>query len=114
MKWIKKWEVEGSRGAKHIVSLSDDGTYGCSCPCPVWKYKRKDCKHVLRVMAGIANGYFGGITEIALLREGTDESIYKDDYQEVYTKKTGSRREAVSETPLTAMQEIITNAKWRF
>jgi len=45
--WIRKWDVTGSRGDIYIVSLDAEGKYGCSCP--VWKYQRKECKHILEV-----------------------------------------------------------------
>lgn len=43
MTWIKKWEVGGTDKV-WIVSLSDTGTWGCSCP--VWKFKRVECHHI--------------------------------------------------------------------
>ncbi len=50
-KWIKKWTVEGSKGKVWIVSLSDQGVYGCSCPR--WKFKREECHHIAEVKAGL-------------------------------------------------------------
>ena len=46
-KWIKKWDVQGSKGNTYTVSLGDDGSYGCSCP--VWKFRREECKHIKQV-----------------------------------------------------------------
>jgi hypothetical protein len=52
-KWVKKWKVEGSThwGRKqplrsiYVVSLSVDGTWGCSCKG--WTmHQGRDCKHI--------------------------------------------------------------------
>lgn len=48
-KWVKRWEVEGSSGNTYVVAIDDDGNYGCSCP--VWKFRRLECKHILQVKA---------------------------------------------------------------
>jgi hypothetical protein len=48
MKWIKKWNVESESGkGSYVVSLSDQNEWGCSCP--VWKFRRQECKHIRRV-----------------------------------------------------------------
>lgn len=47
-RWIKKWDVKGSAGNVYVVSIDDEGNYGCSCP--VWKFKRKVCKHITYIM----------------------------------------------------------------
>ena len=49
MTWIKKWEVSGSNGKIWIVSLADDGHWGCSCP--VWKFRRVECHHIQEVQS---------------------------------------------------------------
>jgi len=47
-KWLKKWEVNSSSGnGKYIVSLSEKGVWGCSCP--VWKFKRQECHHIKQI-----------------------------------------------------------------
>lgn len=46
-RWVKQWQIEGNSGTIHTVSVSDDGTWGCSCP--VWKFKRKECHHIMEV-----------------------------------------------------------------
>ncbi len=52
-KWIKRWTVASESGpGVYIVALDKDGTYGCSCP--VWKFHRKQCKHIQEVLAGRA------------------------------------------------------------
>ena len=51
MKWIKKWKVPSSSGnGTWTVSLSDEGTWGCSCP--VWKFRRQECHHIKLVKNG--------------------------------------------------------------
>lgn len=48
MKWIKKWNVESESGnGNYVVSLSDQNIWGCSCPA--WKFRRQECKHIMRV-----------------------------------------------------------------
>ena len=47
-KWIKRWEVPKSSGdGNWIVAIDKDGNYGCSCP--IWKFKRQECHHILEV-----------------------------------------------------------------
>ncbi len=48
-KWIKKWSVPGSSGTVWVVSVDEKGEYACSCP--VWKFKRRECKHIDLVKA---------------------------------------------------------------
>jgi len=48
LKWIKKWNIESESGnGNYVVSLSDENEWGCSCP--VWKFRRQECKHIKRV-----------------------------------------------------------------
>ena len=48
MKWIKKWKVKSSsRNGYYVVAIDKDGNYGCSCP--VWKFRRKECHHIIKV-----------------------------------------------------------------
>lgn len=48
MKWVKKWKVKSeSSNREYVVSLSDEDTWGCSCPA--WKFNRIECKHIIRV-----------------------------------------------------------------
>jgi len=47
-KWIKRWEVPKSSGeGVWIVALDKQGNYGCSCP--LWKFRREECHHILQV-----------------------------------------------------------------
>ena len=51
MTWIEKYEVPKSKGdGNWIVSKSDTEQWGCSCP--VWKFKRQECKHIRAVKDG--------------------------------------------------------------
>ena len=46
--WIAKWSVPGSKpGVNWTVAVDNKGEFGCSCP--VWKFKRKECKHIIRI-----------------------------------------------------------------
>jgi len=48
MNWVKKWYIESENSnRKYTVSLSDEDTWGCSCPA--WKFNRIECKHIIRV-----------------------------------------------------------------
>lgn len=51
MTWIRKLQVRGRSGDMHTVSLSDVGTWGCSCA--KWRFAKKgpnglkpDCHHI--------------------------------------------------------------------
>jgi hypothetical protein len=46
-RWVKKWEVEGNSGSIWVVSVSDQNEWGCSCP--VWKFRRQTCHHILDI-----------------------------------------------------------------
>jgi hypothetical protein len=50
-KWVKRWNIEGSNGHVWIVAQDKDGNYGCSCP--VWKFKRQECHHIIQVKQGM-------------------------------------------------------------
>lgn len=45
--WVQSWDIEGSKGDVYRVSVDRNGCYGCSCP--VWKFKRLECKHILKL-----------------------------------------------------------------
>jgi hypothetical protein len=47
--WIERHEVTSSSLDRHyVVSLHRDGYWGCSCP--VWKFRRLQCKHIEEVL----------------------------------------------------------------
>lgn len=48
-RWVKRWEVPKSTGGGYwVVAVDRKGNYGCSCP--VWKFRRQECKHIFSVM----------------------------------------------------------------
>jgi len=47
MTWITKWSVPGSKGKTWTVAINDSGEFGCSCP--VWRFKRQECKHIRKI-----------------------------------------------------------------
>lgn len=64
MVYIKKWEISSEKDSNkvYIVSLTDKNTFACSCP--IWIYKRQECKHIQRVKRALDNNE--GITDIKL------------------------------------------------
>lgn len=47
-KWIKRWKVKSDNGnGEYTVAVDSKGNYGCSCP--VWKFKRQECKHIIQI-----------------------------------------------------------------
>lgn len=47
-KWAKRWNVEKSTGEGYwVVAVTGDGEWGCSCP--QWKFRRKECKHIVNI-----------------------------------------------------------------
>ena len=68
--WVEKWEVEGSNGKTWVVSVDVNGNYGCSCP--VWKFKREECKHIRKVLSGCI-APMNGVREI----EASEEKLKK-------------------------------------
>ena len=47
-KWLRKWNVEShSSNRIYVVSESESGEWGCSCP--VWKFRRLECKHIAEI-----------------------------------------------------------------
>lgn len=70
-KWIRKWKVPSNTDpeTEYVVSLGDDGTWGCSCRA--WIYRRQRCDHIQQM-------------QWALLPDGTwARSEYADMYREV-------------------------------
>jgi hypothetical protein len=49
-RWVKRWKVPRSDGQGFwTVAVDKNGVFGCSCP--VWKFKRVECHHIIRVKA---------------------------------------------------------------
>jgi len=48
-KWIQRWEVtsHSNPDKTYVVAIDGDGGWGCSCP--VWKFRRLECKHIRQV-----------------------------------------------------------------
>lgn len=88
MTWVKKWKVEGSKGNIYTVSLSNEGEYGCSCP--VWSFRRSECKHIKLVRSG------GG----SLIVEGTA------------TDSEVAASSQPREEKLTGLASLKLNARW--
>ena len=50
--WVKSWMVTSSTGIrKYKVSYGDDHSWGCSCP--VWKFRREECRHIKEIIAQV-------------------------------------------------------------
>ena len=43
---------ETKPGVEYTDTLSDDGTW--SCTCPHYTYRRAECKHILKVKGGLS------------------------------------------------------------
>jgi hypothetical protein len=54
-RWIIRWKVpsESDPDKTYIVARDAEGEYGCSCP--VWKFRRQECKHIRAVKDGEYN-----------------------------------------------------------
>lgn len=73
MIWVKKWEVKGSDGKTYVVSVDKNGEFGCSCP--VWRFKRRECKHIQSIKKRLNEKELWDIIEEArgILPEGPSE-----------------------------------------
>jgi len=51
-RWVKRWQVpsESDPDKTYTVAVDANGNYGCSCP--VWKFRRLQCKHIDFVLSG--------------------------------------------------------------
>jgi len=45
-KWVQRWEVpsDSRSDTSYVVAIDAEGNWACSCP--VWKFKRIECKHI--------------------------------------------------------------------
>lgn len=70
-RWIQRWYVTKSTGdGQWCVALDRDGIYGCSCP--VWKFKKQECKHIRGIKSGM--GGEAKIVEPAIKRKVVAET----------------------------------------
>ena len=52
-KWTHRWYVvKKNTESSYVVSMAKGKEFGCSCP--VWKFQRRECKHI----AGIRHSLF--------------------------------------------------------
>lgn len=51
--WVKRWECpsESNPTKSYVVAQNKDGEWGCGCP--VWIYRRQECKHIRHVLADL-------------------------------------------------------------
>jgi hypothetical protein len=65
-RWVRGWDVESDSSDKiYRVSLGDNEEWGCSCP--VWKFRRQECKHILKIKSEI-NWQEGNMVEVVKLK----------------------------------------------
>jgi Fanconi anemia group M protein len=69
---LRNWRVpsESKPGVEYTVTLSDDGTW--SCTCPHYTYRRAECKHILKVKGGLSAPK-ASYVEHPMVREGALE-----------------------------------------
>lgn len=81
-KWVKQWDCpsHSDPDKKYVVSQAEDGTFGCDCP--VWKFRRQECKHIQQVKHHLEQGNDYGRTIFRAIynfipykTEGTDIKI---------------------------------------
>ena len=54
--WINRWKIESSSESDkyYTVAENDEGEFGCDCP--IWKYQRRECDHIMMVREGLEDG----------------------------------------------------------
>jgi ERCC4-related helicase len=69
---LRSWRVpsESKPGVEYTVTLSDDGSW--SCTCPHYTYRRVECKHILKVKEGLSAPAPGYVVH-PMVREGVVE-----------------------------------------
>ena len=74
-KWLRRCNVAESNGHTWVVAIDKEGKYGCSCP--VWKFKREECHHILQVKTNGGeeikqrNAQPGHVGEVTVKKDGT-------------------------------------------
>lgn len=87
-KWIRKWQIDGSKGKTWTVSEDADGNYGCSCP--VWKFKRIQCHHIEAVRKGASKLRFAMVGKAVIVDSGScrydpdNNALYLPNYMSHY------------------------------
>ena len=85
--WVERHEVVGTSGKPYIVSLKNDGTFGCSCPTWIFSKVRPkpDCQHILQLKfeqktaaAGVQYSYNQFQKKEAKPEEATRSIRYRD------------------------------------
>ncbi len=68
---MRSWRVpsQSEPGVEYTVTLSDDGSW--SCTCPHFRYRRAECKHILSVRGASAPAT--GYVDHPMVREGAIE-----------------------------------------
>ncbi len=70
-KWVQRFMVPGSNGAVWTVGIDAEGGFGCSCP--VWKFKREECKHIREIKREVKDNI--DILEANLPREANKPNV---------------------------------------
>jgi hypothetical protein len=81
-RWVKRWEIEGSNGHVWIVAQDKDGNYGCSCP--IWKFKRQECHHIIQVKNNPEKNIKEGTTRPAYVLARVFKPTYKSETNELW------------------------------
>ena len=57
--WVERWSVpsKSNPNLSYVVAKNATGDFGCSCP--VWKFHRRTCKHILQVQNQLARPVLG-------------------------------------------------------
>ena len=73
--WVRRFEVasHSNPDKSYVVALNTNNEWGCSCP--VWKFRRQECKHQREVFAAINNQTAVVEFNRAELMEKTDKKI---------------------------------------
>jgi hypothetical protein len=54
-RWKQRWYVQShsNPGIQYVVAIDVDKVWGCSCP--VWKFRREECKHIKEIKGSLAD-----------------------------------------------------------
>lgn len=48
-RWVKQWDCPSHSNPDKYYKVSQDNFGEFGCDCPVWKFHRKECKHIQQV-----------------------------------------------------------------